>query len=97
MLAKEPDGRPSAVMVAARLAAIARKSGPRRGKPWLWLSSLAACMVCGFVLWVIAAKIFAPKEPLFEQITMQASENRVTAAALSPNGDELAFGTFGGC
>src|SRR5262249_53752117 len=82
MLAKEPHQRPSAVVVAARLAAIARKSGPRRVKPWLWLSGLAACLVCGFVLWPIASNRFAPKEPLFEQITMQASENRVTAAAV---------------
>jgi Tol biopolymer transport system component len=96
MLAKEPERRPSAVMVAARLGAIARKAGPQRVKPWLWLSGLAACMVAGFVLWPIAANRFAPKEPLFEQITMQASENRVTAAALSSNGEELAFGTFGG-
>src|SRR5215469_12053057 len=96
MLAKEPERRPSAVMVAARLAAIARKDTPRRVKAWLWVSGVAACVVCGFILWAITAKAFAPKEPLFEQITMQASENRVTAAALSPSGDELAFGTFGG-
>ena len=96
MLAKEPERRPSAVMVAARLAAIARKGGPRRVKTWLWLSGLAACVVGGFVLWAIAAKIFAPKEPLFEQISMQASENRVTAAALSPDGEQLAFGALGG-
>jgi Tol biopolymer transport system component len=94
MLAKEPERRPSAATVAARLGAIAR--GPRRLKTWVWLSGLAACIVGGFVLWAIAATIFAPKEPAFEQITMQASENRVTAAALSPNGEELAFGTFGG-
>ena len=96
MLAKELERRPSAVMVAARLAAIARKGGLRRVKPWLWVSGLAACVVGGLVLWTIAAHIFAPKEPLFQQITMQAIENRVTAAALSPNGEELAFGTFGG-
>jgi dipeptidyl aminopeptidase/acylaminoacyl peptidase len=96
MLAKEPERRPSAVRVAARLAAIARKDTPRRVKAWLWVSGVAACVVCGFILWAIAAKVFAPKEPLFEQITMQASENRVTAGALSPNGQELAFGTFGG-
>jgi Tol biopolymer transport system component len=95
MLAKEPERRPSAVMIAARLGAIARRSG-RRVKPWLWLSGVAACVVSGFVLWAIAVNLFAPKEPLFEQITMQAGENRVTAAALSPNGDELAFGTLGG-
>jgi Tol biopolymer transport system component len=96
MLAKEPERRPSAVMVAARLAAIARKGGPRRVKPWVWLSGLAACVLCGFILWAIAAKIFAPKEPVFQQVTMQDTENRVTAAALSPNGEELAFGTLGG-
>jgi Tol biopolymer transport system component len=94
MLAKEPERRPSAATVAARLGAIAR--GPRRVNPWVWLSGLAACIVGGFVLWAIAAKIFATKEPVFQQITMQPSENRVTAAALSPNGEELAFGTFAG-
>jgi len=96
MLAKDPERRPSAVLVAARLAAIARKDTPRRVKAWLWVSGVAACLVCGFLVWAITAKVFAPKEPLFEQITMQPSENRVTAAALSPNGEELAFGTFGG-
>jgi hypothetical protein len=96
MLAKKPEQRPSAVTVASRLGAIAREGGPRRVKPWLWLSGLVACIVGGFVLWAMAARTFAPKEALFEQITMQAVENRVTAAALSPNGEELAFGTFGG-
>jgi Tol biopolymer transport system component len=96
MLAKEPERRPSAVTVAARLGAIARKDKPRRVKAWLWAPGVAACVVCGFLVWAITAKVFAPKEPLFEQITMQASENRVTAAALSPNGEELAFGTIGG-
>jgi eukaryotic-like serine/threonine-protein kinase len=96
MLAKEPERRPSTAMVAARLAAIARKDTPRRVKAWSWVSGMAACVICGFVVWAIAAKVFAPKEPLFEQITMQASENRVTAAALSPNGEELAFGALGG-
>jgi eukaryotic-like serine/threonine-protein kinase len=99
MLAKDPSKRPSAAEVASRLTAIIeteRKAGPRRVKPWLWLCSLAACVVLGFALWAIAAHLFAPKEPPFEQITMQASENRVTAAALSPHGEELAFGTIGG-
>jgi serine/threonine protein kinase/Tol biopolymer transport system component len=99
MLAKRADERPSAAEVASRLTVMIeteRKSEPRRVKHWLWLSSLAACVVFGLVLWAIAAHLFAPKEPLFQQITVQASENRVTAAALSPNGEELAFGTFGG-
>ena len=99
MLAKNPGKRPSAAEVASRLTAIIeteRTGQRRRVKAWLWVSSLAACVVFGLVLWAIAAHLFAPKEPLFQQITMQPSENRVTAAALSPNGEELAFGTFGG-
>jgi len=99
MLAKDPSKRPSAAEVVSRLTAMietGREGTPRRVNRWLWLSGLAACVVCGFVVWAITAHLFAPREPLFEQITMQASENRVTAAALSPNGEELAFGTFGG-
>jgi Tol biopolymer transport system component len=99
MLAKDPGKRPSAAEVASRLTAMIeteRKREPRRVKHWLWLYSLAACVVLGFALWAITERILAPKEPLFQQITMQAAENTVTAAALSPNGEELAFGTLGG-
>jgi serine/threonine protein kinase len=99
MLAKQPSKRPSAAEVGSRLTGMietGREGTPRQVKAWLWVSSLAACLVCGLILWAIAAHIFAPEELRFEQITMQASENRVTAAALSPNGEELAFGTFGG-
>jgi Tol biopolymer transport system component len=99
MLAKEPERRPSAVMVAARLAAIARKPAANSWKRWAVPAVLAAsvCLAAAvWLLWPIAASLFAPKEPLFEQVTMQAAENRVTAAALSPDGEELAFGTFEG-
>src|SRR5436305_15237621 len=99
MLAKDPGKRPSAAEVASRLTAITeteRNGAPRRVRAWLWVSGLAAWIACGLILWAITGKLFAPKEPLFEQITMQASENRVTAGALSPNGEYLAFGTFGG-
>jgi Tol biopolymer transport system component len=99
MLAKEPERRPSAVMVAARLAAIARKPAANSWRRWAVPALLAATAFLAaavLLLWPIAANLFAPTELLFQQITMQASENRVTAAALSPNGEELAFGTFGG-
>ncbi|HKE23486.1 MAG TPA: protein kinase [Bryobacteraceae bacterium] len=99
MLAKEPDRRPSAVMVAARLAATVREPASnawrRLAVPALLVASV--CLAAAvWLLWPIASNLFAPKEPLFEQITMQSSENRVTAAALSPNGEELAFGALGG-
>jgi Tol biopolymer transport system component len=99
MLAKDPSKRPSAAEVVSRVMGTIetdRKGKPRRVRPWLWVSGLAACVVCGFVLWTIAAHIFPPRGLLFQQITTQASENRVTAAALSPNGEELAFGAFEG-
>ncbi len=99
MLAKDPGKRASAEEVVSRSTRMIetdRKETSRRVKAWPWVSSLATCIVCGFVIWAIAAKIFAPKEPVLQQITTQTSENRVTAAALSPDGKELAFGTVAG-
>lgn len=99
MLAKDPGKRPSAEGVVSRLTGMIetdRSHTPRRVKAWLWVSSLAACVLCSFVLWAMGAKIFAPKEPVLQQITSQTSENRVTAASLSPDGKELAFGTIAG-
>src|SRR5215469_6340936 len=93
MLEKEPERRPSAVTIAARLAAIAREPAAKSWRRWAVPALLAASVLLAaavWLLWPMAAKIFASKEPLFEQITMQAGENRVTAAALSPNGEELA-------
>ena len=99
MLAKDPSERPSAEEVGSRLTGMIetdRSDTPMRVKARLWVSILAACIVCGFVIWAIAAKIFVPKEPVLQQITTQTIENRVTAAALSPDGNKLAFGTITG-
>ena len=99
MLAKDPSKRPSAEEAVSRFNGMVetdRRDTPRRVKTWLWISSLAACIVCGFALWAITANIFAPKEPVLQQITTQTSENRVTAAALSPDGKKLAFATIAG-
>ncbi|MBV9670696.1 MAG: protein kinase, partial [Acidobacteriales bacterium] len=99
MLAKDPGKRPSAEALVSRFSGMIeanRKHMPRRVKAWLWVSSLAAAVLCGFVLWTIAERILAPKEPVLRQITTQTSENRVTAAALSPDGKKLAFGTVAG-
>ncbi len=99
MLGKDPGKRPSAEGVVSRLTGMIgtdRKHTPRRVKAWLWTSSFAAAVLCGFLIWAIAAKISAPKEPVLQQITRQTSENRITAAALSPDGKKLAFGTIAG-
>jgi len=99
MLAKDPSKRPSAKEVGSRLTRMIetdRNDTPQRVKARLWVYTLAACTVCGFVIWAIAAKIFAPREPVLHQITTQTFENRVIAAALSPDGKELAFGTITG-
>jgi eukaryotic-like serine/threonine-protein kinase len=57
---------------------------------------LVACLACVFALWLMWGKIFPPREPVMTQITTQESENRVTAAAISPDGRSLAFAELGG-
>jgi Tol biopolymer transport system component len=100
MLAKDPRERPTAGEVERLLAGIraVRQPKPRRAvwRARIWIS--AACLLlslpCGWALWGVRERIFAPKEPVMRQITQQVSENRVTAAALSPDGGSLAFAGF---
>ncbi len=97
MLAKDPVARPSAAEVDRRLSAIEAASVEQRFRRLLWLTGgLAACIIAGFALWLMRERIFPPKEPGLVQVTTQACENRVTAAALSPDGKSLAFAVLGG-
>jgi len=97
MLAKDPDARPSAAEVERRLAAIEAASAKQRSRRFRWLVGVSAiCMIVGLALWLMRGRIFPPKGPALTQLTTQASENRVTAAALSPDGKTLAFAVLGG-
>ncbi|MGH9446736.1 MAG: hypothetical protein ACRD3O_13535, partial [Terriglobia bacterium] len=70
----------------------ARESHPdKSGRYPLLVTGLIACVVCVLALWLVRGKVFPPREPVMTQLTTQESENRVTAAALSPDGKNLAF------
>lgn len=109
MLAKDPQSRPSAVEVDRTLSTIERSGsaeshasersrGPakRAGRYALAAVGLVACLACALALWLLWKKTLPPKEPVVTQLTTQASENRVTAAAISPDGKSLAFAELGG-
>ncbi len=97
MLASDPARRPCAAEVDRALAAIEsgalRRSPDRQSIP----ASFVAVFVAGTAaVWLLHARLFPDKEPEMTQVTRQASENRVTAAALSPDGAQLAFAVRGG-
>jgi eukaryotic-like serine/threonine-protein kinase len=109
MLAKNPEDRPSAADLDSRLTAIeagdragsraseknrgaARSAGPRY---LLAATGLVASLACVLALWLMRQRIVAPRVPTMTQLTTQESENRVTAAALSPDGKTLAFAALG--
>ena len=60
----------------------------------LTASGVAAGLVLALVFWIVGKQIH--REPVMTQLTTQSSENRVSAAALSPDGRYLAFGELGG-
>ncbi|MGH9454426.1 MAG: protein kinase domain-containing protein, partial [Terriglobia bacterium] len=97
MLAKASRDRPSAAEVDQKLAELeagTEGKGPR-GLPRFAVSTLAACLVCIFVFWLFWGRTTQPRKPVMTQLTTQVSENRVTAAAVSPDGKTLAFAALG--
>ena len=98
MLAKGPLGRPTAEDVERRLAGIQSATSDRRNRrfPWPLAAALAACLAAGAAFWLMRDRLFPHPEPVLTQLTAQVSENRVTAAALSPDGKTLAFAALGG-
>ena len=86
MLAKRAEARPPAVEVAARLTAAGAPAGRRR-----WIGLLAA----GLAAMGGAAAVWIWRTPppsfVLRQLTTTDTENRVTAAAISPDGKQLAY------
>ncbi|MGH9608349.1 MAG: protein kinase domain-containing protein [Bryobacteraceae bacterium] len=97
MLAKDPGARPSAAEVEEKLSLIESPPIQKRtwGFRWLAAAIVAASIAGGWALWRMRTPNASAKEPVMIQVTRQASENRVTAAALSPNGKQLAFAALG--
>ncbi|MBV8820996.1 MAG: serine/threonine-protein kinase, partial [Acidobacteriaceae bacterium] len=101
MLAKDPGKRPSAAEVDRRLAEIERTIlVPSPRSTWRFAGPALLVLACLAVVPVLAWRFrSAPKslkEPSMTQLTAQASVNRVTAAAISPDGELLAFAELGG-
>jgi Tol biopolymer transport system component len=97
MLAKEPRNRPSAAHVEQQLSAIDRAiTGRAPSRVRTPVALLLAVCVAGVGLWWARTRIFVAAEPVFTQITTRAGNQSVTAAALSPDGRNLAFAVSGG-
>ena len=99
MLAKRADERPAAAEVDRRLSELERAPSPTTLIPTLryrLVVGLVACLACVFALWLTWGRIFVPPAPVLTQLTAQVSENRVTAAAISPDGKSLAYAELGG-
>jgi len=91
MLSKDPRRRPSA-MEADQLLSV---SG-RRSRAVLWVAAILIVSIGGALIYAFRGTLPSPSEPTFLQLTRQVNENRVTAAALSPDGKTLLYATLGG-
>ncbi|HEY2016658.1 MAG TPA: protein kinase, partial [Bryobacteraceae bacterium] len=97
MLDKEPGKRPSAQEVDRQLSEFNLVKAVKSPRRILWVAaSVAAVALAGVALFAYRDRNLPAREPAFTQLTVQASENRVTAAAVSPDGKNLAFAAFGG-
>jgi eukaryotic-like serine/threonine-protein kinase len=89
MLAKEPEGRPSAAIVAARLAAIAHEPAASAWKRWT-VSALAALIVClAMAAWLARDQGTPGGAPRILPVTAFGGLER--NPSLSPDGDRIAF------
>lgn len=80
---------------AALRAATAKLASGRRWARPLAFATCAIALLCiaGFLVWT---RVTAPRRVLLTQITHNESQNRVTAAAISPDGASLAYAEAGG-
>ena len=103
MLAKEPESRPTAEQVAARLTEIERTTTapataaaavPARGRKRSWAlpaALLAVAAIAGVTIWM-AGRPHAPNKPKgFVQITNYPFGNNLASAAISPDGERVAL------
>jgi len=97
MLSKDPRQRPSALDVDLQLSLAGRTKLSGRSKATAWLASaIAIIAISAASIYVLRDRLFLKSEPQFLQLTRQVNENRVTAAAISPDGKTLLFATFSG-
>ena len=87
-------GSPSPVPTGARpKRKNARPAGHRRA----WIAAAAGSMLLAAgLVWYARRSMLATAEPALRQITATPSENRVTTAAISSDGEKLAYAVFDG-
>jgi serine/threonine protein kinase len=98
MLAKDPQQRPSASEVEQRLAISAAQKPLRKRRAMAWLIASGIAAVVAFSALAFRPprdRVPASQKAALREITRQAPENRVTAAAISPDGITLAFSALG--
>jgi Tol biopolymer transport system component len=94
-LQKDPAKRPSATELDRRLAAIETGPAAVTTHRMVWLGAAAVAILAAGALALLQRQSFRAKPVVLTQLTAQVSENRVTAAALSPDGSTLAFAALG--
>lgn len=97
MLALEPKRRPGASEVVRQAANLIDAPSRFRKRAAVVLAVAAVAVVALFIGWSSSkGKRGPPPEPVFEQITRKTAESRVTAAAISPDGADIAYATVDG-
>ena len=96
MLSKDPNRRPTANEVDRRLGEIDPATGSPRRIPTIAAASLFLCAAIVAVMVKMHQQWAPAQKPKLTQVTTQGIENGVTAAALSPDGVNLAFATENG-
>jgi serine/threonine protein kinase/Tol biopolymer transport system component len=91
MLAKDRAERPTAEEVARALQQVETPRDTLRR--WKWGTAVAALVAICFVVWRLH---HAGAEPSFRQISTLVPENRATAAAISPDGEQAAYANVDG-
>jgi Tol biopolymer transport system component/tRNA A-37 threonylcarbamoyl transferase component Bud32 len=96
MLSKDARQRPTALEVDRQLSLAGLSKPARRATAVAWTAAISAVAISAVLAYAIRDRFFSRSEPQFLQLTRQVNENRVTAAAISPDGKTLLFATFGG-
>lgn len=97
MLDKDPGNRPSASEVEQELSLADSSERGRHARSITRVTAALALIAMTFtVTYILRNTRPSGKEPQFAQLTRQVNENRVTAAAISPDRKALLFTTLSG-
>ncbi|HVT28436.1 MAG TPA: serine/threonine-protein kinase, partial [Lacipirellulaceae bacterium] len=97
MLSKDPRERPPALEVDRQFSLASPIKLNRRYRTIAWAAAaILVAVISGTFVYTVRDRILSEREPQFLQLTRQVNENRVTAAAISPDGKTLLFATFSG-